>query len=92
MNKFPKSMSANVKSDVNDIHHAATREEAAAALDRFEAKYGAKYEKAAHYLIKDRDALLALFEFPAAHWDHRRTASPIESVFATVRHRTARTK
>ena len=43
-------------------------------------------------LIKDRDALLAFYDFPADHWDHLRTANPIESVFATVRHRTVRTK
>ena len=43
-------------------------------------------------LIKDRDALLAFYDFPADHWDHLRTGNPIESVFATVRHRTVRTK
>jgi len=92
VNKFPKSMSTNVKSDLNDIHHASTREEAAAALDRFEAKYGAKYQKAVVCLTKDREALLAFFDFPAEHWDHLRTTNPVESVFATVRHRTVRTK
>jgi transposase-like protein len=92
VNKFPKSMSANVKSDLNDIHHAPSREQAIAALDRFEDKYGAKYEKAVNCLTKDRDALLAFFDFPAEHWDHLRTSNPIESVFATVRHRTVRTK
>jgi len=92
VNKFPKSMSANVKSDLNDIHHAPSREQAIAALDRFEDKYGAKYEKAVNCLTKDRDALLAFFDFPAEHWDHLRTSNPIESVFATVRHRTIRTR
>jgi putative transposase len=43
-------------------------------------------------MTKDRDALLAFFDFPAEHWDHLRTSNPIESVFATVRHRTVRTK
>ena len=51
-----------------------------------------KYAKAAECLVKDREALLAFFDFPAEHWDHLRTANPIESVFATVRHRTVRTK
>ena len=92
VNKFPKSMSANVKSDLNDIHHAPSREEAIAALNRFEDKYGAKYERAVTCLTKDRDALLAFFDFPAEHWDHLRTSNPIESVFATVRHRTIRTR
>jgi putative transposase len=51
-----------------------------------------KYDKAVDCLTKDRDALLAFFDFPAEHWDHLRTSNPIESVFATVRHRTVRTK
>ncbi len=55
-------------------------------------KYAAKYEKAVTCLTKDREALLAFFDFPAEHWDHLRTSNPIESVFATVRHRTVRTK
>jgi hypothetical protein len=65
---------------------------AAVAIDVFADKYGAKYDKAVACLIKDRDALLAFFDFPAEHWDHLRTSNPIESVFATVRHRTVRTK
>ena len=52
----------------------------------------AKYDKAVECLTKDREALLAYFDFPAEHWDHLRTTNPIESVFATVRHRTVRTK
>jgi hypothetical protein len=56
----------------------------------FADKYGAKYEKAVACLTKDREALLAFFDFPAEHWDHLRTSNPIESVF--VRHRTVRTK
>ena len=55
-------------------------------------KYGAKYEKAVACLTKGQDALLTFYDFPAEHWDHLRTSNPIESVFATVRHRTARTK
>ena len=62
------------------------------ALNVFVEKYGAKYHKAATCLIKDREALLAFYDFPAEHWDHLRTSNPIESVFATVRHRTVRTK
>ncbi len=92
VNNFPKSLSANVKSDLNDIHHALSREEAIAALDRFEDKYGAKYERAVTCLTKDRHALLAFFDFPAEHWDHLRSSNPIKSVFATVRHRSIRTR
>ena len=61
-------------------------------MDTFAEKYGAKYEKAVTCLTKDREALLSFYAFPAEHWDHLRTANPIESVFATVRHRTVRTK
>ena len=62
------------------------------AIDVFAEKYRAKYGRAVECLAKDRDALLAFYDFPAEHWDHLRTTNPIESVFATVRHRTARTK
>ena len=54
--------------------------------------YGVKYEKAVAKLIKDRDALLSFYDFPAEHWKHIRTTNPIESTFATVRHRTGKTK
>src|SRR5258705_2766762 len=54
--------------------------------------YTPKYEKAADCLSKDRDTLLAFYDFPAEHWKHMRTANPIESTFATVRHRTIRSK
>lgn len=91
-NKFPKPMAAAIKSDLQDIHHAATRAEAQTALRQFEEKYGTKYEKAVACLTKDATALLAFYDFPAEHWDHLRTSNPIESVFATVRHRTVRTK
>ena len=61
-------------------------------MGTFTEKYGAKYEKVETCLIKDRDALPAFYDFSADHWDHLRTGNPIESVFATVRHRTVRTK
>lgn len=92
LNKFPKSMAPAVKADLREIHHAETRAAACTALETFEAKYGAKYAKAVTCLSKDKEALLAFYDFPAEHWDHLRTANPIESVFATVRHRTVRTK
>ena len=92
LNKVPKSLQPAVKSDLREIWQAETRVAAEAALDVFVEKYGAKYHKAATCLTKDREALLAFYDFPAAHWDHLRTSNPIESVFATVRHRTVRTK
>jgi putative transposase len=67
---------------------AETRKDAEAALDVFIEIYIRKYEKAAECVAKDRDALLAFYDFPAEHWKHLRTTNPIESAFATVRHRT----
>jgi len=69
-----------------------TKKEADAAFDRFVKNYGAKYGKAVEKLENDRDGLLAFYDFPAERWKHVRTTNPIESVFATVRDRTSRTR
>ena len=69
-----------------------TSKDAEAAFDAFIAAYELKYDKAAECLAKDRQALLAFYDFPAEHWKHLRTSNPIESTFATVRHRTIRSK
>jgi len=92
LNKVPRSVQETMKADLREIHGAPTRAAAEAALGVFAEKYEAKYARAVECLIKDRDALLAFYDFPAEHWDHLRTSNPIESVFATVRHRTVRTK
>ena len=92
MNCFPKQMAPAVKSDLDDIQHAGSRKEAETALAVFSEKYGAKYPKSIACLTKDKDAMLAFFDFPAEHWGHLRRSNPIESVFSTVRHRTVRTK
>ena len=92
LNKVASSVQVNMKADLREIYGAPTRAAAEAAIDMFADKYGAKYDKAVACLTKDREALLAFFDFPAEHWDHLRTSNPIESVFATVRHRTVRTK
>ena len=92
LNRFPKSMQPTVKGDLREIWQADTRVAAETAMGTFSAKYGAKYEKAVTCLTKDREALLTFYDFPGDHWDHLRTGNPIESVFATVRHRTVRTK
>jgi transposase-like protein len=81
-----------MKADLREIHGAPTRAAAEAAIDVFAEKYGAKYARAVSCLTKDREALLSFYDMPAEHWDHLRTTNPIESVFATVRHRTVRTK
>jgi len=92
LNKFPKSMQPRVKADLREIWQAETHAAAATAMTLFSEKYATKYEKAVTCLTKDREALLAFYDFPGEHWDHLRTGNPIESVFATVRHRTVRTK
>ena len=92
LNKVALSVQANMKKDLREVYLAPNRASAEVAIDVFIEKYGAKYDKAVECLTKDRDALLAFYDFPAEHWDHLRTTNPIESVFATVRHRTVRTK
>jgi transposase-like protein len=92
LNKFPKSMAPAVKSDLQNIHHAQTRADALQAIETFKEKYGVKYAPAVACLTRNVDALLTFYDFPVEHWDHLRTSNPIESVFATVRHRTVRTK
>ena len=71
---------------------AETKAEANAAFNFFIKTYGVKWDKAVAKLVKDRDALLSFHDYPAEHWKHIRTSNPIESTFATVRHRTKRTK
>jgi len=92
LDKVPLSVQANMKTDLREVYRAPNRASAEAAIDIFAEKYRAKYGRAVECLTKDRDALLAFYDFPAEHWDHLRTTNPIESVFATVRHRTVRTK
>ena len=71
---------------------AETKPEALIAFDAFVETYGVKYDKAVACLAQDRDALLAFYDFPAEHWKHLRTTNVIESSFATIRHRTVRSK
>jgi putative transposase len=92
LNALPKSQHGRAKAALSEIWNAATRAEAIVAFDLFVASYSAKYPKAVEKLTKDRDELLAFYDFPAEHWQHVRTTNPIESTFATVRHRTTRTR
>jgi len=92
LNKLPKSQQAKAKSRLHEIWMAATRVQAHSAFGTFVKAYEAKYPKAAECLEKDREALLAFYDFPALHWQHIRTTNPIESTFATVRLRTAKTR
>jgi putative transposase len=92
LNKFPKSIQPNAHKDLREIWLAPDRASAEVAMTTFAEKYAPKYDKAVACLIKDRETLLTFFDFPADHWDHLRTTNPIESIFATVPHRTVRMK
>jgi putative transposase len=92
LDKMPTSVQPAAKRDLRQIWTAPDRKSADVAMVLFAEKYQAKYDKAVACLMKDRDVLLTFYNFPAEHWDHLRTANPIESVFATVRHRTVRTR
>ena len=92
LNKLPKSQQPKAKRALQEIWMAETRKDAETAFDAFTAAYQLKYEKAAACVAKDREALLAFYDFPAEHWKHLRTSNPIESTFATVRHRIIRAK
>ena len=92
LNKMPKKVHAKAKGDLQQIWMAATRQDANGAFDAFIEKYEAKYPKATECLAKDRTELLAFYDFPAEHWKHLRTSNPIESTFATVKLRTAKTR
>ena len=92
LNKLPKSQHSKAKRALQEIWMAETKKDAVAAFNVFVETWGVKYDKAVACLTKDRDALLAFYEFPAEHWKHLRTTNPIESSFATVRHRTVRSK
>ncbi len=92
LNKLPQSIQAKAKATLHEIWMAETRRQANEAFDRFVGSFEAKYPKAVACLVKDREVLLSFYDFPAEHWVHLRTTNPIESTFATVRLRTARTK
>ncbi|WP_046290284.1 IS256 family transposase [Pandoraea oxalativorans] len=92
LNALPKSQQARAKKAMQDIWMAATRAEALVAFNHFVDTHSAKYPKVVEKLTQDRDELLAFYDFPAEHWQHLRTTNPIESTFATVRHRTKRTR
>ena len=92
LDKLPKSQQPSAKAMLHEIWMSATKEDATKTFDRFIATYQAKYPKAVECLAKDREELLAFYDFPAEHWQHLRTSNPIESTFATVRLRTSKTK
>lgn len=92
LDKLPKRLQGPAKSALHEIWQADSRADAERAFDRFVATYEDKYPRAVDCLVKDRKALLAFYDFPAAHWQHIRTTNPIESTFATIRLRTRKTR
>jgi transposase-like protein len=92
LNKLPKSVQPKVKADLHEIWMAETRGEAHRAFDRTVKRFEAKYPRAMECLAKDREEMLAFYDYPAEHWTHIRTTNPIESTFATVRLRSKRSR
>jgi transposase-like protein len=92
LNCVPKSIQPKIKQALHEIWQAETRQDAYRAFDLFIETYEAKYPKATLTLQKDREELLAFYDFPAPHWQSLRTTNPIESTFGTIRHRTKRAK
>lgn len=92
LDKLPRKLQGEAKRRIHEIYLARTRKDAEEAFDAFLKLYKAKYPKACDCLSKDRDVLMTFYDFPAEHWAHLRTTNPIESTFATVRHRHRQTK
>jgi len=92
LDKMPRSVQPRAKMAIHEMYLAPRRADALTAYDEFLRAYGAKYPRACACLEKDKADLFTFYDFPAEHWAHLRTTNPIESTFATVRHRTRRTK
>ena len=92
LDKLPKSLKTQATKQLQEIWMSETRSKAYKAFDLFIENYESKYPKATECLQKDKEELLAFYDFPAEQWGHIRTTNPIESTFATVRHRTYKSK
>ena len=92
LNSLPKLVQPNAKNDLHQIWMVATRDQTQCELDRFIRTYEDKYPQVVCCLAKDQAELLTFYDFPAAHWQSLRTTNPIESKFATIRHRTKLSK
>ena len=89
---MPKSLRSKATSELNDIWQAESKDEAKKQVQQFKKRYEIKYPKAVECLLKDEDKLLTFYDFSAEHWRSVRTSNPIESIFASVRHRSNRAK
>ena len=92
LNKLPKAQQPHAKGLLKEIYMAANKKEAEEAFDDFINAYQSRYPAAAKCLEKDRENLLNFYDFPAEHWRHIRSTNPIESTFATVKHRTRQSR
>jgi transposase-like protein len=92
LDKLPKRLHKDAKRHLHQMYLSPTQDDALEVYDRFLNLYQDKYPKACDCLVKDKDVLFTFYDFPAIHWQHLRTTNPIESTFATVRHRTRQTK
>ena len=92
LDKMPKSVQPNAKRMTHEMYLSPTKEMALKAYEEFLQHYTAKYPAACKCLERDKEQLFSFYDFPAEHWKHIRTTNPIESTFATVRHRTRQTK
>lgn len=92
LDKMPKRVQPDAKKLIHEMYMSPTKADAKKAYKEFVERYQAKFPKAVECLVKDEDVLFTFYDFPAEHWIHLRTTNPIESTFATVRHRTRQTK
>ena len=92
LDKMAKATQIDAKTLIHEMYMSPTKKDGLKAFNRFLSLYEAKYPKACDCLRKDRDRLFSFYDFPAEHWQHIRTTNPIESTFATIRHRSEQTK
>jgi len=92
LDKMAKGVQKHAKEMIHEMYMASTKESGLRAFNEFIKLYDAKYPKACECLMKDKESLFSFYDFPAEHWQHIRTTNPIESTFATIRHRTRQTK
>ena len=92
LDRMPKGVQGRAKSMIHDIYRAETKKSAMSSYQHFISAFQDRYPKAVECLTKDEEVMFAFYDFPAAHWQHIRSTNVIESVFATVRLRTVKTK
>ncbi|MDQ3507838.1 MAG: IS256 family transposase [Actinomycetota bacterium] len=92
LDSMPKSVHRRAKAAIGETTAAEGKKHAEAAVEAFASEFGVKWPRAVEKITKEKEALLAFYDYPAEHWVHLRTSNPIESTFAPVRARTDTTK